>query len=394
MAALEYVDHPRYSAIIFRRTYPQLESTLIQRSREWLQGTAARYDEQQHLWRFPSGARLKFAHLNTDKDRYDHQSAEYQFIGYDELTQFTEVQYVYLISRLRRTTEQLDIPLRMRSGSNPGGEGHEWVKSRFVSNEEGVPVEHEDRIFIPARLQDNPFIDQEQYISALGELDPVTKAQLLAGDWSAKYKAGFIDTAKMEVVDAAPVDGWYRRLRYWDLASTDPAKADDPDWTAGALWGKHTDGFYYLLHVVRWRKDPGPTEDRVKWFRHSDPAGTEVHMEQEPGSSGKIVVAHFRRHLDDAPFFADPVTGRKIERAKILAAQVESGRVRVVRGAWNREFFDECDSFPTKGIHDDQIDAASGGIGKLLTPNALEYLQQELQRRKEQEDAAKGEGSS
>lgn len=389
MAGLELVDHPSYNAILFRRTYPQLEGTLIERSRQWLQGTAAEYNESQHVWRFPSGARLKFAHLATEADRFDHQSAEYQFIAYDELTQFTEKQYTYLISRLRRTTEQLDIPLRMRSGSNPGGEGHDWVKARFVEDDKGRAIEAPERVFVPAKLQDNPFIDQEEYIKALGELDPVTKAQLLAGDWSARFASGFIRPEDFEIVDTAPTSGWYRWIRYWDLAATEPKPGRDPDWTAGALWGKNLDGFYYLLDIHRWQKEPGETERKIKGFRHMDPPSTEIHMEQEPGSSGKIVTAYFRRSLDNAPFYADPVTGKKVERAKILAAQSSSGRCRVVRGDWNRDFFNECDAFPTVGIHDDQIDAASGGLAKLLTPNALEYLQQEVARQKEAEEKAR-----
>lgn len=385
MGALDYVDQPTYNAVLFRRTYPQLEGTLIERSRQWLHGTSATYNEQEHLWRFPSGARLKFAHMASENDRFDYQSAEFQYIGFDELTQFTEKQYKYLISRLRRTVEQRDIPLRVRSGSNPGGEGHDWVNSRFVERDGLGPDDDPNEIlFVPALLSDNPFIDQDQYVKALGVLDPVTKAQLLRGDWTARFSAGFLRPEWFEVVDAPPPDGWYRKIRYWDLAATKPRPGfSDPDWTVGALWGKNVDGFYYLLHVVRWQKDAGETRDRIRWFRHVDGDNVEVHMEEEPGSSGKIVTAHFRQNLDDAPFYADKVTGKKIERAKILAAQASSGRCRVVRGAWNRDFFAECDAFPTKGLHDDQIDAASGGIAKLLKPNALEYLDAELARLKE-----------
>ena len=99
-----------------------------------------------------------------------------------ELVQHTEFSYRYLFSRLRRL-EGSDLPLRMRATSNPGGRGHEWVKNRFLK--ESSP----DRVFIPARLEDNPYLDQAAYIASLSELDPITRAQLLAGDWEA-YEGG------------------------------------------------------------------------------------------------------------------------------------------------------------------------------------------------------------
>ena len=95
-------------------------------------------------WRFPSGASLSFGYLDTEADKYRYQSAEYQFIGFDELTQFSESQYTYMFSRLRRLKGS-SVPLRMRGASNPGGYGHEWVKQRFITRRgEG------GRIFIPA----------------------------------------------------------------------------------------------------------------------------------------------------------------------------------------------------------------------------------------------------
>lgn len=120
------------------------------------------------------------------------QSA-YQFIGFDEVTQFTESQYLYLFSRLRRLAGA-NVPLRMRSASNPGGVGGRWVHQRFIP-ENFSPIDAEDvkvfwktdgetkRAFIPSRLDDNPYLDREAYAASLQELDPVTREQLLRGDW-------------------------------------------------------------------------------------------------------------------------------------------------------------------------------------------------------------------
>lgn len=187
MAALRYVHVPRYSAVIFRRTFPMLDAAdgLIERSLHWLMPTGAKWNSGKHKWTFPSGATLTFAHLQYYKDVEDHQGAAYQFIGWDELTQFEERQYRYLFSRCRRpknVDEKLStVPLRIRATSNPGGVGHDWVKKRFISKN----LAPDQRIFVPAKVADNPSLDQEAYIENLMELDPVTRAQLLHGDWDA-----------------------------------------------------------------------------------------------------------------------------------------------------------------------------------------------------------------
>ena len=98
--------------------------TLMDRARDWLGGTQARWNAHDHVWTFPSGASLTFGYLETERDKYRYQSSELQYIGFDELTQFGESQYLYLFSRLRRLAG-CKVPLRMRSASNPGGLGHD-----------------------------------------------------------------------------------------------------------------------------------------------------------------------------------------------------------------------------------------------------------------------------
>ena len=153
----------------------------MDRADDWLRPTGARYNDRDKTWRFPSGASLTFGYLQAERDRYRYQSSEFQFIGFDELTQFTEVQYTYLFSRLRRLADSA-VPLRMRAASNPGGVGHAWVYERFPVDRE-AEAKHTGRIFIPAGLDDNPYIDREDYVLSLEELDDITRAQLLQGVW-------------------------------------------------------------------------------------------------------------------------------------------------------------------------------------------------------------------
>ena len=177
MAALMFADVPGYAAILFRRTFADLAlpQALMARAHEWLQGTDAHWNERDKTWTFPSGATLTFGYLASENDKYRYQSAEFQFIGFDELTQFTESQYTYLFSRLRRKAGVV-VPLRMRSASNPGGAGHAWVFERFV-------VPGSGRVFVPAGLADNPHIDRAEYERSLSELDDTTRQQLLEGLW-------------------------------------------------------------------------------------------------------------------------------------------------------------------------------------------------------------------
>lgn len=148
MAAAQYVCVPGYNAIIFRQTYGQLaqDGGLIERSREWWTGPA-NYHSGGHRWVFPSGGSITFGSLQYEKDKHKYQGAEYQFVYFDELTNFpTDGAYTYLFSRLRKPapTANLarcpscglslaDVPLRMRAGTNPGGVGGAWVYNRFVA---------------------------------------------------------------------------------------------------------------------------------------------------------------------------------------------------------------------------------------------------------------------
>ena len=364
MAALQYVDVPGYSALLLRRTYQQLSKSdsLIPRSHEWLQGTGAKWNEVRMVWTFPSGARLEFGHLQHENDKFNYQGPSYQFVGFDELTGFAESQYRFLFSRLRRL-EGSAIPIRMRSGSNPGGIGHDWVRMRFPITEQSERVP--SRAFIPAKLADNPHLDADEYRKSLAELDPITRAQLLNGDWSARQAGGMFKRENFEIVPEAPSD-LRGECRYWDLAGTDPTGGtSDPDWTAGTRGGEKG-GAFFIRDVQRFRGEPGKVEARVKQAAQLDGRAISIWIEQEPGASGKIAIDHYRRNV--LPGYAcrpDRVTGPKPVRATPLSAAADAGNVKLVAGPWIPEFLDELEAFPN-GSHDDQTDSAAGCHAKVM----------------------------
>lgn len=181
MAALQYVHVPGYAALLLRRTYTDLAlpDAIMDRSHQWLTNTDAKWDDRDKTWHFKTAgedATLTFGYLETAQDKYRYQSAQFQFIGFDELTQHAESAYTYLFSRLRRLKTS-SVPLRMRGATNPGGIGHRWVKARFVVQETASGE------FVPSKLEDNPHIDHGSYREALAKLDPTTRAQLEHGLW-------------------------------------------------------------------------------------------------------------------------------------------------------------------------------------------------------------------
>lgn len=188
---------PGFKGIILRRTFPDLEREIILRSHEYYPLTGAKYNEQKHRWSWKWGAYLQFGHAEHEKDIKNYDGVEYNYIGWDELTHFTEFQYLYLsLERCRSAVPEL--PAIVRSGSNPGNIGHSWVRKRFVEPaREGGKVIHErvrditgkevinKRIFIPAFATDNPTLlkNDPNYLARMAMLPEAEKRAKIYGDW-------------------------------------------------------------------------------------------------------------------------------------------------------------------------------------------------------------------
>ncbi len=401
MAAAMFLDVPGYAAIIFRRSFTDLNKpgALISRSFEWWGKTAARWDGINHTWHFPSGASLTFGFLENDRDVFHHQSAEYQFEGWDEITQFTEYSYRYMISRMRRLKLFEWLPLRVRSASNPphkiGGvvQGY-WVKSYFlpwfVCHHCGFKMQTEDldlaicpecnsseshvefncdeesgepRVFIPSTLDDNIFLDKTSYIKSLNRLDPITREQLRRGSWKVSSsgmlkREWFVNGKERLLIDACAVPEKARRVRVWDLACTEEGDAPDPDYTS-ALRAAMVEGHMYIEDVRRFRGSPSRIQSEMAACAELDGQSMPIHIEQEKGSAGKNLIDLISRTtLLGYVVVSESPTGEKAVRATPLANAAERGHVHLVRGQWNSAFLDEAEFFPS-GKHKDQIDTAA-----------------------------------
>lgn len=381
LAALQFVQTPGYAALLLRQSFRDLNQpdALIPLSKKWLKGYekwGVGYHERDRRWTFPSGATITFGYLDRPDDVYQYQGAAFQMIGFDELTQFEEFSYRYLFSRLRRT-DNTDAPLRIRATSNPGGKGHEWVRKRFVdpsTREPGV-------IFVPAGLTDNPSLDAENYTQALSHLDPITRRQLLEGDWDA-YQGGrfqldwfkngrwkfdgrafHLSGAGMEAGEgiAAQHCALYVTV---DLAASAKTSADYTVFLAGALtpWRQ--------LLVLDMERKQHPIEqipvklrdfcDRLQ-RRFGQPvmwAGVEANNMQVG------VAAQCRLLPGMAPVkYLTPGNQDKLARATPAIIAAEQGHIFVpLHAPWLEVFLYELAQFtgdPKKDAHDDVVDALS-----------------------------------
>ena len=181
--------------ILFRRSYPELEKSVIRQAFELFPVTLYKYSNTSHTMTFPNGSVLDFGYISSEEDVYQYQSAEYDVIRFDELTHFTEFQYEYMRSRLRGTN---GYPKQMKSSTNPGNIGHAWVKARFIDpaeygkefvgeyvNDEAGNKKALTRIFIPAKVTDNQFLmeNDPNYILNHSALPESQRKALRDGSW-------------------------------------------------------------------------------------------------------------------------------------------------------------------------------------------------------------------
>ena len=231
---LRYCHKAQHRALLIRRSMPELRDMITHSQRLYSRAfKGARWREQEKEWRFPSGARIEFGYAENMTDVLRYQGQSYTWIGVDELPQYpTPDVYNFLRSSLRSVDPE--IPVYMRATGNPGNIGSQWVKEMFVDPAEPnkafnvsidtpTGVRKISRRFIPAKLQDNPYLMQtDDYYIMLASLPEVQRKQFLEGDWSAFENSSFPEFNKTtHVVDPFEIPrGWSRfRSADWGYSS-------------------------------------------------------------------------------------------------------------------------------------------------------------------------------
>lgn len=382
VAPLRWAHLPTSRAILFRRSFPELERTLIARSHALYRPLGATYHATRREWTFPGGGLVIFGYLEGETDALRYQGAEFSFVGFDELTHFDEASYRYLSSRLRSAH---GVPVRLRATTNPGGPGHEWVRRRWAAwigreptarpgeRRWYAPDGHEvpegtpdalSRVFLPAALRDNPYLGPA-YRAQLLALDPVTRAQLLDGDWDAAVGEGALfhrDWWRM--LDAAPAVA--RSVRAWDFGAGGDA-------TVGVLLGdagREASPRWVVLDVVSHRGPPHEVHKLVSATAARDGRAVTVVVPQDPGQAGVDQAASYTRELAGYDVRTRRPTGDKVTRARPWSAQVGASNAALVRAPWTATFVAELHAFP-EGGHDDQVDASADAFATLA--DAPEY---------------------
>jgi predicted phage terminase large subunit-like protein len=385
-----------FGATIFRRTSPQItqQGGLWDESNNLYPYLDGIPNKTRLEWAFPPyKCKIRFAHLQYDSDKYKYQGAQMPYIGIDEATHFEEETTFYLFSRNRSTC---GVRPRIRLTCNP--DANSWL-ARFLTpwiepdypypaksgeiryfRRDGGLIEwlppgqrHPDAksfTFIAASIYDNPALlaANPEYLANLKALPLVERQRLLFGDWHITATG---NTFRREWfanrILAIPPAHFEKVVRYWDLAATAETGKNDPDWTVGVKMGR-LNGVYYVLDVQRVRDTPGQVERLIKATADLDGTGVEIWMEQEPGSAGVNTIATYRKVLAGYPFHGNKTTGSKLERANPVSSQAEGGNIVLIAGLWNEAFINEHVAFPTKGVHDDMVDANSGAFEQLTQP--------------------------
>lgn len=375
VAPLRWVHEPTFRAVLFRNSFPELQRTLIEKSRKFYPSTGATYNETGHLWKFPSGASVEFAYLERDADVHRYQGAEFQFVGFDELPHFTEYQYTYMMSRLRSSN---GLPTRLRATGNPDGPHLEWVRARFAAWIDGqVPHEQSvwfgpdgkrcaphtklarSRCYIPGKLSENPYLG-EDYLANLLQLDPVTRAKLLDGDWDAAMGEGamFHRTWWQYLREPPVCERW---VRAWDFGA-----GDDP--TEGVLMGDRGAGVvprFVVLDCISHVGPPHEVHALVQQTANADGPDVTVCVPQDPGQAGKDQAHTFVRELAGYTVVTRRPSQNKTVRAGPYSAQVGARNVALVRAPWNATFVSQHHAFP-EHTRDDKIDAGADAMQTLL----------------------------
>lgn len=399
-------DNPLFGGVIFRRNTVQVrnEGGLWDESMKLYMPLGAHPREAFLEWEFPLGMRMKFSHLENEKTVYDWQGAQIAYIGFDELTHFTEKQFWYMLSRNRSTS---GVPGYVRATCNP--DAASWVrklvdwwiddKGFAIHERAGVLrwfIRQDDTIiwadskqelidlygsdqqpksftFIPSSIRDNKILMDKDpaYLSNLMSLPRVERKRLLDGNWNVRPSAGaYFERGWFEICEVHDLS-IARTVRYWDKAATKPSEENkDPDWTRGLLMHQLQNGMWVVTDVRGMRDSPLKVERFVLNTAYQDGENVTICVEEDPGSAGKADAANYVRLLAGFNVRVRKPTEDKITRALPVSAQCEAGNVKLLRAPWNEEFLNELENFP-EGSHDDQVDCLSGAFNEMTQSLSL-----------------------
>lgn len=395
LKALVYHEVPNFNAVIFRKNNTQIRNPggLWSESESLYRDFGGNPRESYLEWDFPSGAIIKFAHLDMESDKFSWQGSQICMLGFDELTHFSWGQFVYMLSRNRSLC---GIRPFIRATTNPDPDS--WVR-RFIDwyidpdtgyaipersgvvrwfvviNDETIWADSEQELierypdslpksfsFISSSIFDNKILLSKDpgYLANLKALPRYEREQLLFGNWNIRPTAGmFFQRSHFEVCYVLPRNLTF--TRYWDRAATKKTESNDPDYTVGLKLGKDSNGVFYVADMVRIQQSPLGVQTAIINTASQDGLNCKIGLEQDPGQAGVQEVDLLLRMLAGYMAYPYRVTKDKITRASPVSAMAEAGNIKILKAPWNEAFFHELENFP-EGLHDDIVDALSGAF--------------------------------
>jgi phage terminase large subunit-like protein len=397
--------------------FPQFGGRAVRSEREWIFEATTGAIEHRH--------RITLGHMHREADRFTYDGTEYDLIAFDELQQFTPVQFWYMLSRLRSVS---GLRPRMRASLNPlpyswlgqvlgwwiGRDGYvipdrsgairwfirdeehdalRWYDSREEALQDDPDGDPMSFTFILATLGDNRALDEADptYRRRLRQMMRTDRMRLIGerdkdgrdrgGNWLVREGAGqFFRGDDFKIVDEAP-SRVLRTVRFWDKASSEPTpKHPNPDWTRGVRVSLCEGGLLWIDDVVSLQGRPVDVMNLMRTTAEDDSILVEVGLWKDTGQAGVVdvdvtadalagfVVEVIDSHSADTTDVSEgnhKSSRAKRAFAKAWAPHVEKGRVYVKRAEWTDELVGECHAFPD-GAFDDHVDAISGAAQMLI----------------------------
>lgn len=433
LEGLRHINNPRFNAMIFRRNNTMIRNQGGLWDESMNMFMPAGGHPRQHMldWSFPSGANVKFGHLEHETTVYNYQGGQICYLGFDELTHFTESQFFYLLSRNRSVC---GVKPYCRMTTNPDKDS--WVR-RFINwwiGEDGFPIPERSGVvryfvrkdgdilwgdtpeelaefgipksftFIPAKLSDNQILMKNDpgYLANLMAQNVVERAKLLDGNWNVSYSDfgsvlnrndfsrydNTLTNHKGEIIYPPFIKTYF----VVDSASTTKTSSD---YSVIGFFGETTDGRFYIIDWFRGRLEEPELEQKIvdMWYQHKgrfSPQG--VWIEATSASAGSKI----RLQRQGLPIFDLDHQGRdKFKRLNDGLGIIKSKFVHVpTQASWVDTFFAECECFRAdmKHVlmdketlpHDDQVDVLAYAISSqinLITPIGIYKRPEPKQKR-------------
>jgi len=399
---LYHIQKKCFNAVIFRKNLNQVKNAggLWDTASDIYPLLGAEPKVAEYAWQFESGAKVKFAHLELEKDIYKWQGSQIPLIMFDELTHFSKKQFFYMLSRNRTTCE--GIKPYVRATTNP--ESDSWVRELidWWIGDNGLPINERDGVirwfinindtlifadtkeelidkypsiipksitFIGATLYDNKILMEADpsYLANLMALPKVERERLLGGNWNIKESAGlYYKREYFEILEPEYIENieFKKIVRAWDFAYTEYDGNNDPDYAVGLKAGISKDGIIYILDMWRDRVSPLKLKQIFKNIATQDGKGVIQRIPQDP-AGGKFVMETLKNELRGYPIVVEKPVKDKITRTLPASAEAEKGNIKIIRADWLPEFLDELENFP-EAKHDDIVDTLSDVVDELL----------------------------